>query len=92
MIKTFRSEETARLFRRQRSKRFDAIERSARRKLRQLDSAIELRDLASPAGNRLEGLRGERQGQYSIRINERWRICFVWHEDNAYEVEIVDYH
>jgi len=57
-----------------------------------LDSATELRDLAAPPGNRLELLHGDRQGQYSIRINDQWRICFVWRDGNAYEVEIVDYH
>jgi len=92
MIKTFRSDETERLFYRQRSKRFEAVARVARRKLRQLDSATELRDLASPPGNRLEPLRADREGQYSIRINERWRICFEWREGDAYNVEIVDYH
>ncbi|MGA9989904.1 MAG: type II toxin-antitoxin system RelE/ParE family toxin, partial [Terriglobales bacterium] len=74
------------------SRRFQAIERIARRKLRQLDSATELRDLAAPPGNRLEALRGERKGQHSIRINDQWRLGFVWREGNAYEVEIVDYH
>ncbi|MFB3917150.1 MAG: type II toxin-antitoxin system RelE/ParE family toxin [Terriglobales bacterium] len=57
-----------------------------------MDSATELRDLASPPGNPLEALRGERTGQYSIRINDQWRICFVWRHGDAYEVEITDYH
>lgn len=57
-----------------------------------LNAARELRDLASPPGNRLEALRGERQGQHSIRINDQWRICFVWRDGDAYEVEITDYH
>ena len=92
VIKSFRCAETGRLHRRQPSRRFQAIERIVRRKLRQLDSATELRDLAAPPGNRLEALRGERQGQHSIRINGQWRLCFVWREGNAYEVEIVDYH
>jgi len=92
VIKSFRCAETGRLHRRHPSRRFQAIERIARRKLRQLDSATELRDLAAPPGNRLEALRGERQGQHSIRINGQWRLCFVWREGNAYEVEIVDYH
>jgi proteic killer suppression protein len=73
-------------------KRFRAFERVAQRKLAQLDAATELRDLAAPPGNRLEALHGDRQGQHSIRINDRWRICFIWREGNAYEVEIVDYH
>ncbi|MHB8382507.1 MAG: type II toxin-antitoxin system RelE/ParE family toxin [Candidatus Binataceae bacterium] len=64
----------------------------ARRKLRQLNAATELRDMSAPPGNRLEALRGNRQGQYSIRINEQWRICFRWTGTDADEVEIVDYH
>ena len=92
MIKAFRCKETERLYHRERQKRLRAIELVARRKLRQLDSATELRDLASPPGNRLEVLRGDREGQYSIRINDQWRICFVWRDGDAYEVEIVDYH
>lgn len=92
MIKSFRSDEAERLHRRERITRFRAIERVALRKLRQLDSAQELHDLASPPGNRLEGLHGNREGQYSIRINDRWRLCFVWRQGDAYDVEIVDYH
>ena len=92
MIKSFRSGETERLFQREGSKRFRAIEQVARRKLVQLHAAVELRDLAAPPGNRLEALRGDRAGQHSIRINNRWRICFVWREGEAYDVEIVDYH
>ncbi len=92
MIKTFRCEETQKLYRRIRSKRFQAIERVAQRKLRQLDSAAELRDLAAPPGNRLEAVHGDREGQRSIRINDQWRICFVWRDGDAYDVEIVDYH
>jgi proteic killer suppression protein len=68
------------------------VERVARRKLRQLDSATELRDLAAPPGNRLEALRGDRKGQHSIRINGQWRLCFVWRDGNAHDVEIVGYH
>lgn len=92
MIKSFRSKETERLHARQPVKRFRSIERVAQRKLRQLDIAAELRDLAAPPGNRLEALHGNRGGQHSIRINDQWRICFVWRDGNAYEVEIVDYH
>ncbi len=66
--------------------------RSAQRKLFMLDTAAILRDLMSPPGNKLEALRGTRQGQHSIRINDQWRICFVWKSDGAHEVEIVDYH
>ncbi len=92
MIKSFRSEETAQLYARQSLKRFRGFERVAQRKLRQLDSATALRDLASPPGNRLEALRADRKGQYSVRINDRWRICFSWRNGDAYDVEIVDYH
>jgi len=92
VIRSFRCAETERLHRRQPSRRFRAIEQVGRRKLRQLDSATELRDLSAPPGNRLEALHGNRKGQYSIRINDQWRLCFIWREGNAYEAEIVDYH
>ena len=92
MIKSFRSEEAAQLHARQSVKKFRDLERVAQRKLRQLDSATTLLDLASPPGNRLEALRGDRRGQHSIRINDRWRICFLWRDGDAYNVEIVDYH
>lgn len=92
MIKSFRCPETERLFRRLPSKRFKAIERVALRKLAQLNAAAELRDLAAPPGNRLQALRGDRKGQHSIRINDQWRICFVWREGDACNVEIADYH
>jgi len=92
VIKSFRSSETEHLAKRQRVRRFQAIERVALRKLRQLDAAVELRDLTAPPGNRLEALHGDRRGQYSIRINDQWRICFVWRGGDAYDVEIVDYH
>ncbi len=91
MIKTFRSKDTERLHQRERVLRFRSFARVAQRKLRQLDAAVNLADIASP-GNRLEALRGERTGQHSIRINDQWRICFRWKDGNAYEVEIVDYH
>jgi toxin HigB-1 len=64
----------------------------ALRKLRQLDAAIQLGDLASPPGNRLELLHGDRKGQHSIRINDQWRICFIWRDGDVYDVEITDYH
>ncbi len=92
MIKSFRSDETERLFHRQPSRKFRAIERSALRKLDMLDAADDLRILAALPGNRLERLRGDREGQYSIRINDQWRICFAWQEGDAYDVEITDYH
>ena len=92
MIRSFRSKETEQLHARQRVKRFRGIVRVAQRKLAQLEAAAELRDLSSPPGNRLEALRGDRKGQHSIRINDQWRICFVWRDGDAYDVEIVDYH
>jgi toxin HigB-1 len=92
VIASFRSEETQQLHERQSSRRFQPFERIALRKLRMLHAAKALQDLASPPGNRLEALRGDRVGQHSIRINDQWRICFVWKDGNAYDVEIVDYH
>ena len=92
MIKSFRCVDTERLFNRERVKRFRAIERVTLRKLKMIDAAWQLRDLASPPGNRLEKLEGDRGGQHSIRINDQWRICFVWKEGDAFDVEIVDYH
>ncbi len=72
--------------------RFRAFERAGRRKLLLLHRAISLQDLRVPPGNRLEELKGSRKGQHSIRINDQWRICFLWREGDAYDVEIVDYH
>jgi len=92
VIKSFRSPLTERLFHRDRIRKFQAIEQSALRKLAMLDAAETLQDLASLPGNRLEALRGDRHGQYSIRINDQWRLCFVWRGGDAYEVEIADYH
>ena len=92
MIKSFRPKETEQLHARQRVRRFRSIERVAQRKLRQLDIAAELRDLAAPPGNRLEALHSDREGQHSIRINDQWRSCFGWKDGDAYDVEIVDYH
>ena len=92
MIQSFASKETEELFQFHGSKRFRAFERVALRKLLQLHAATELRILASPPGNQLEALRGDRHGQHSIRINDQWRICFVWREGHCYDVEIVDYH
>ena len=81
------------MFARERSSRLPSdIQQVAYRKLRMLNNAHGLADLRLPPGNRLEKLSGNRQGQHSIRINERWRICFQWREGDAYEVEIVDYH
>jgi len=92
VIRSFRSADTERLFRREFVRRFKAIERQVLRKLDMLDAAPDLRTLSTLPGNRLERLRGDRQGQHSIRINDQWRICFVWRDGHAYEVEIVDYH
>jgi len=92
MIRSFSCELTEDLFNSKSSRRFGNIERVARRKLLQLHAVINLSDLRIPPGNMLEALSGNRKGQYSIRINGQWRICFVWREDGAYDVEIVDYH
>ncbi len=93
MIKTFACKETEKIFRRRFSRKLPHdIQLSARRKLRMLNRAVELMDLSVPIANRLEALRGDKAGQYSIRINDQWRICFEWREGNAYRVEIVDYH
>lgn len=92
MIKSFRCDETERLFQRQPSRKFRAIERSALRKLDMLDAANDLRFLGVLPGNRLERLRGDREGQHSIRINDQRRICFAWREGDAYHVEIADHH
>ena len=92
MIKSFRSKETARIFSRQYSRKFDAIKVIALRKLLIIDAATALEKLLIPPGNRLEALKGDRAGQHSIRINDQWRICFVWKADGAHDVEIVDYH
>ena len=93
MIKSFADRETERLFRRERVKRFGAnIQRVALRKLRMLDAATALDDLKVPPANRLEKLKGDRSGQYSIRINRQWRLCFRWQGGDAHDVEIVDYH
>ncbi|MGH2757161.1 MAG: type II toxin-antitoxin system RelE/ParE family toxin [Actinomycetota bacterium] len=93
MIKTFRDKDTDRLFQRQSVRKLGTgVQRMALRKLRMLDAAMNLSDLRVPPGNRLERLRGTRAGQHSIRINDQWRICFRWHQGDASNVEIVDYH
>ena len=92
MVRSFRCKDTERLFQRETVRRFKAIETVARRKLRMLQAAQELRDLQVPPGNRLEALKGDRKGQHSIRINDQWRVCFVWTDGGAEYVEIVDYH
>jgi toxin HigB-1 len=92
MIRSFKDAATARLFADEDVPRFRAIERQARRRLLLLDGAGSLNDLRQPPGNRLEALKGGRHGQHSIRINDQWRICFVWRAGGAENVEIVDYH
>lgn len=92
MIRSFRCKEAEALFADLDVPRFRAFERIARRKLLYLHRARSLQDLLVPPGNRLEALKGNRRGQYSIRINDRWRICFLWRSGDAYDVEIVDYH
>ena len=92
MIRSFRSVKTALLFEDRPVPRFHAIEHAARRKLLYLHGARRLEDLRVPPGNRLEALKGNRRGQHSIRINDQWRICFVWRNGDAFDVEIVDYH
>jgi len=92
MIRSFKDAATARLCNDEDVPRLRSIERQARRKLQLLDAAAFLIDLRSPPGNRLEALRGDRKGQHSIRINDQWRICFVWRSNGAEDVEIVDYH
>ena len=93
MIKSFNCKETEKLFNGQFSNKLpQAIQRTAQRKLMLIHAAASLEFLKVPPANHLELLSGNRKGQHSIRINEQWRICFVWHENNAFEIEIVDYH
>ena len=93
MIQSFADSDTEKLFQGQRPRTLPSqILRQALRKLLILDAAESLEDLRAPLGNRLEKLKGQREGQYSIRINDQWRICFEWRDGNAYTVEITDYH
>ena len=93
MIRSFRAKETERLFlRERRTKISSTLRRAALRKLLLLDAAETLDDVRIPPGNRLEKLEGDRAGQYSIRINDQWRVCFRWEDGEAHDVEIVDYH
>lgn len=92
VIQSFGSANTERLFRRERVKQFEAFERQAQRKLAELDAATSLNDLRAIPGNHLEKLKGDRKAQHSIRINDQWRVCFVWKDSNAHDVEIADYH
>ena len=93
MIKSFRDKETERIFQREVSRKLPTtIQRVALRKLLIIHAAVKLHDLRVPPGNQLEALSGDRKGQHSIRINKQWRTCFVWHNGDAYDVEISDYH
>jgi len=93
MIKSFADVETEKVFNRQFSRRLPGdIHTVALRKLRMLNNAHAVKDLRSPPANRLEKLSAKREGQHSIRINDQWRVCFVWQDGEAYDVEIVDYH
>jgi proteic killer suppression protein len=93
MIKSFKCKETERIWRGEKSRHFPGdVQNRALRKLRQLDAAQTLNDLKNPPGNNLEVLKGNRAGQRSIRVNDQWRICFVWEEGEIHRVEIVDYH
>ena len=93
MIRSFKDREAERIFKRGRSHKLpDDLQRTALRRLRMLNRATQLSDLRVPPANRLEKLKGDRSGQYSIRVNDQWRICFRWRVNDALEVEIVDYH
>lgn len=93
MIRGFRSKDTQSVFLGEFVKGLDGrIQQRAREKLKYLDSAANLRDLMVPPANQLEALKGDRKGQYSIRINKQWRVCFKWQDGDAFDVEIVDYH
>ncbi|WP_321473587.1 type II toxin-antitoxin system RelE/ParE family toxin [uncultured Paludibaculum sp.] len=92
MIRSFRCSETKAIHEGFGSRTFRGIELQARKRLRWLDAATSLADLGAIRGNHLEAPKGDRTGQYSIRINERWRICFTWRDGSAHDVEIVDYH
>ncbi len=91
-IRSFRCPDAQALYEGKKPKRFRNIEAVAERKLQMLDAAVELSDLRSPPGNRLEALKDDRKGQHSIRINDQWRVCFVWTASGPENVEIVDYH
>ena len=93
VIKTFKDDQTQKIYQRQPSRKLPPdIQQAALRKLRMINNAASLNDLRVPPANRLEKLSGNRAGQWSIRINDQWRICFDWRESDAYDVEIVDYH
>lgn len=93
MIKSFSDKRTEQIFNGFRSPDFSPeVARMALRKLKLLHNATCLLDLRIPPGNRLEALKGDRKGQYSVRVNDQWRVCFVWHDNDAFDVKLVDYH
>jgi proteic killer suppression protein len=93
VIRSFRDSETRKIFERSRSRRFSAgVQKLALRKLLMVDAAESIDDLRVPPGNRLEKLKGKREGQHSVRVNDQWRVCFKWKDGDAHEVEVVDYH
>jgi proteic killer suppression protein len=92
MIRSFADEDTEQVYCRRHSRRYEAFERVALRNLRQIHSVSRVEELFVPLANRLEALKGDREGQWSLRINRQWRICFEWRNGDAYEVQIVDYH
>jgi toxin HigB-1 len=93
MIRSFKDKEAEKIFNRERSRKLpEDLQRTALRKLRMLNRAMNLDDLRVPPANRLEKMRGDRADQYSIRINNQWRVCFKWSGNDAFEVEIADYH
>jgi toxin HigB-1 len=93
VIQSFADKVTAAIFSGQEARRLPrAVQETARRKLKLIDAAVSLESLRVPPGNRLEALRGDRRGQWSIRINDQWRICFRWEQGEAFDVEVVDYH
>ena len=93
MIRSFADKDTQKVFQRVRIRKLETkLQKVAQRKLVMIDAAEAIIDLKEPPGNRLERLSGDRKGQYSIRINDQWRVCFVWRNGNAYDVQIVDYH
>ena len=92
MIRSFKDRKTENFFGGDNVRQFSGCKKPAERKLVMLDSAVKLGDLAASPGNRLEKLSGDRSAQYSIRINDQWRICFVWRDGDAFDVEIADYH
>lgn len=93
MIISFKDGETEKIYKREYSRKFPHdMHRIAMKKLWMIEAAPDIHSLRVPPGNRLEALKGDRSGQFSIRINNQWRICFKWYDNNAYDVEIVDYH